>query len=117
MSFGRKLLRKQGQEKEKYYKDVKGEAKKIAEMALDKAVNMATDVAYEKAANEAIAKVLAVSSEIIYNDWGKLQKKESRLKVYVELMSEKLQKVNEPSEKQLEIERMLDEQCGVKIGR
>ena len=64
-----------------------------------------------------MAKILAVSAEIIYNDWSKLQKKDTRLKEYVALMNEKLQQVNEPSEKQLEIEKMLYEQCGIKFER
>jgi hypothetical protein len=117
MSFSRKLSRKQGQEKQKYYDDVKSEAKKIAANALGKAVSQAESVAYERAANEAMAKILAVSAEIIYNDWSKLQKKDTRLKEYVALMNEKLQQVNEPSEKQLEIEKMLYEQCGIKFER
>lgn len=112
-SVCRKFLRKQGLEKEKYYKDVKSEATKIASKALDRVTN----AAYEEAANDAIAKVMAVTAEIIYNDFGKLKNKDTRLSVYVELLTKKLQLVEQPTEKQLEVEKLLYEQCGVKIGR
>lgn len=112
-SLERKLRRKDDKEKAKYISDVKSEAKNIAEKVVDKAMARATDEATEVA----LAKVLAVSAEIVYNDWSKLQKKETRLKVFVELMNEKLQQIQNPSKEQLEVERLLDEQCGIKIGR
>lgn len=125
MSLARKLARKQEHEKAKYISDIKSEAKQIARQAVDKAsqrayeegYNDAYKKAFDEASEVALAKVLAVSAEIVYNDFGKLQKKESRLQVFVELMSQKLQHVENPTEQQLEVERLLEERCGVKFGR
>ena len=65
----------------------------------------------------ATAMVMAVTAEIIWNDWSKLQKKDTRLQTYVNLMEEKLKLVNNPTKEQLEVEKLLAERCGIEIGR
>lgn len=109
----RKLKRKDEKQRAKYLQDVKSEAVKIADRAVDKAYQRA----FNEASWEALAKVLAVAAEIVYNDWKALSKKETRLQVFVELMNKKLQSVDNPTEKQLEVERLLAEQCGIQIER
>ena len=112
-SSGRKLKRKEEKSRAKYLQDVKSEANKIA----DRAVGRYVERVYTEAAEDALAKVLAVAAEVVYNDWKALSKKETRLKVFVDLMNEKLQFVDNPTEKQLEVERLLAEQCGIQFGR
>ena len=112
-SLERKLQRKDEKARAKYLQDIKSEATKIASRAIDRTYQDA----YEEASEVAMAKVLAVAAEIIHNDWGKLSRKDTRLKVFVNLMSEKLQQVDNPSDQQIEVERLLAEQCGVKFGR
>lgn len=121
MSLERKLKRKSEVEQKKYIADVKGEAKKIAGMALDKATTAAYNEGYQDAlqyaANEAFAKVAAVTAEILYNHWRDLTKKDTRLATYWNLLLKKAEQVNEPTEEQAEVERILYEQCGIKFER
>lgn len=112
-SLERKLRRKDDKEKEKYISDLKSEAKKIADKVVDKAMARASKEAMETAT----AMVMAVTAEIIWNDWSKLQKKETRLQTYVKLMEEKLQLVNNPTKAQMEVEKLLLERCGMEIRR
>lgn len=113
MSLGRKLKRKEEKERAKYLQDIKSEATKIADRAVDRAYQRA----YDEASEVALAKVLSVAAEIVYNDWKALSRKETRLQVFVDLMVEKLQLIENPTEKQLEVEFLLAEKCGVKFGR
>ncbi len=112
-SLERKLRRKDDKEKAKYINDVKSEAKKIADKVVDKAMERAT----KEVSEEALAKVLAVSAEIIWNHWSELARKDTRLQTYVNLMNEKLQKVENPTEEQIEVEKLLAERCGIEFKR
>lgn len=116
-SLERKLRRKDDKERAKYISDLKSEAKKIADQVVDKAMARAYDEATEAATAAATAMVMAVAAEIIWNDWSKLQKKDTRLQVFVKLMEERLQVVNNPTEAQLEVEKLLAERCGIKFER
>lgn len=112
-SLERKLRRKDDKEKAKYISDVKSEAKNIAEKVVDKAILRA----YDEAVEVATAKVMAVTAEIIWNHWSELARKDTRLQTFVKLMEEKLQKVENPTEEQIEVEKLLAERCGIKFGR
>lgn len=116
-SLERKLRRKTELEQAKYLKDVKSEAKKISEKVVDKAMARAHEAAYNEAVETATAKVMAVTAEILWNHWSELSRKGTRLQVFVKLMEEKLQMVDNPTEAQLEVERLLAEQCGIEFGR
>lgn len=61
----------------------------------------------DKYINETIIKTVAVAAEVVYNDWGKLKKKENRLSVFVDLFIEGLLKIEEPSERRQKVEKEL----------
>lgn len=62
--------------------------------------------------NEAYAYFLAVACNILLNDFGKLNRKDTRLKVFYEKMQGYLEKIEDPDEKQIEAERELSRQVG-----
>ena len=61
----------------------------------------------DKYINETIIKTVAVAAEVVYNDWGKMKKKENRLSVFVNLFIEGLLKIEEPSELRQKVEKEL----------
>lgn len=67
---------------------------------------------------EAYAKFLAVTCNILMNDFGKLKAKDTRLKVYYEKLQEYSCDIENPSEQQLAAEKALAAQVeGVNVVR
>ncbi len=67
---------------------------------------------------EAYAKFLAVTCNILMNDFGKLKTKDTRLKVYYEKLQEYAGDIENPSEQQLAAEKALAEQVdGINVVR
>ena len=110
MSFGRKLKRGSNAQ---YNKDVID----LATEATKRSLTKVREQAYIDASNDAIARVTAVACEVIYNDYGKLNKKDTRLKKFVTLLYSKLKNIECPSDEQLEVERLLYKECGISIKR
>ncbi len=61
----------------------------------------------DKYINETIIKTVAVAAEVVYNDWGKMKKKEDRLSVFMDLFIEGLLKIEESSELRQKVEKEL----------
>ena len=57
----------------------------------------------------AIIETAAISCEVIYNNYGKLRNKEERLSVFINLFSEALLTIEEPTELRQEVRRQLSE--------
>lgn len=66
----------------------------------------------QEATNDAYGHLIALACNILVNDFGKLNKKSTRLKTFYELLEEKYVEVENPSEQQLEAERELNRQLG-----
>lgn len=67
---------------------------------------------------EAYAKFLAVTCNILMNDFGKLKAKDTRLKVYYEKLQEYSSDIENPSEQQLAAEKALAAQVeGINVVR
>lgn len=109
-SFARKFKRARTVE---FYNAVEEKAKEIAGRAINKAVQEAE----KRGVETGMARVMAVTAEIVYNDFGKLRNKETRLKVYADLMAKKLPLIANPTEEQLRVEKLLYEQTGIKFLR
>lgn len=116
-SLERKLRRMEEKQKQKYLNDVKEEAQRVAHIAILKAGERGYDEGYKDAVENSTTKVLAVACEVVYNHWRELTKKDTRLSVFVELMRKKLEQIDEPTESQKEVEKLLEEQCNMKVVR
>ena len=110
MSFGRKLKRGWSAENNKA-------VLYLAVKATQKSLTKVRDKAYEDATNDAFTKLLAVATEIVYNDYGKLRDKDTRIKTFVRLLLSKAGKFENPSDEQKKVEQLLFEQCGIMIKR
>lgn len=61
---------------------------------------------------------LAIASNILMNDYGKMKSKDTRLKVFYDKLQEYSGEIENPSEQQLEAEKALAEQVdGIEIKR
>lgn len=110
MSFGRKLKRGWSAENNRQVLDMATEATK-------RSLTKVREQAYGEAANDSFARVLAVATEIVYNDYGKLRDKNTRIKTFVRLLISKTGRFDNPSEAQKEIEQLLYKECGIMIRR
>lgn len=110
MSFGRKLKRGWSTENNKQVMDI---AYRSTKMSLDKV----RDKAYHDGSCDATAKVMAVACEIVYNEYGRLKNKDTRLKTFVTMLYDRLKNIDNPSDAQKEVERLLYKQCGIMIKR
>ena len=68
-------------------------------------------------AEETTVKVLAASVYVLQNNFGALQKKDTRIKNFYKLYREYLEKIDKPDAKMLEAEKALKEQTGCGILR
>lgn len=59
---------------------------------------------------DAIARVLLISGHVIWNHWGKLIRKKTRMKIFSELYKEYLEKLLDPTPAMLEAEAAFREQ-------
>lgn len=68
--------------------------------------------------NDVYAHFLAIASNILMNDYGKMKSKDTRLKVFYDKLQEYSGEIENPSEQQLEAEKALAEQVdGIEIKR
>ncbi len=118
MGFGRKLKRRSEVEQKRYEEDITRQAKRMSmqafgifEQAYQKAVNEA-DV---KTTKSAIVKTAAIAADIIFNNWKKLQKKETRVENFAVLYVDAICKFNKDDKSREEIEKILEEKWNVKI--
>lgn len=79
------------------------------------------DVIQKKMINEigvdAIAKVMLAAACVITNHWGAMNKKETRLEVFCEKYQIYLEHINNPTPEMRAVEKMLDEQAGMRFIR
>lgn len=110
MSFGRKLKRGWSAENNKAVLD-------LATKATKRSLVKVREQAYLDASNDSIARISAVAAEIVYNDYGKMRNKDTRIKTFITLLYSKLKNIENPSDEQKEVERMLYKECGLMIKR
>lgn len=118
MGFGRKLKRRSEVEQKRYEEEVTRQAKRMSMQAFD-----IFEQAYQKAVNEAdvkttksaIVKTAAIAADIIFNNWKKLQKKETRVENFAVLYVDAICKFNKDDKSREEIEKILEEKWNVKI--
>lgn len=113
-SLERKIRRMNDKQKQKYVEDVKAEAKKVANLAVLKGMDRAYDEGFKDATERLTIKIVAVASEIVYNHWRELNKKDTRLEVFVDLMREKLEKVDVSPEFQQEVANLFEDKGNIK---
>ena len=66
----------------------------------------------DDAVEQSIYKVMVVATGILWNNWGQLQKKDTRLKNFAHLFQAALKKVGTPDAKQKAAEEELERQTG-----
>lgn len=68
------------------------------------------------ASEDALCRLLIVAGTVLMNNWGKLIRRKDRLRIFSEQFAYLTEKVNEPTEEMLEVEKAYKE-FGLEIGR
>lgn len=66
----------------------------------------------KRVAGDAVVRALIAIANAVYYDFGKLQKKDTRLKTYFELGRDYLQIVDKPTERMQELEKLIEKDVG-----
>ena len=66
----------------------------------------------KRVAGDAVIRALLAIANVVYYDFGKLQKKDTRLKTYFELARDYLQNVDKPTERMQELEKLIEKDVG-----
>lgn len=82
-----------------------------------KSKDVLMDENWEQGYQEGIAEVLACMSRMLLNDWRKLLKRDTRLKIAYNCVTEYREKLGQPCELQLEAEAEFERQTGLKMTR
>lgn len=118
-SLSKKLKRRNAVEQKKYDEDVTRKAKRLSLQALgafDQAYDRALMKVSVDATNMAIAKTATIAADIIFNNWSKLQKKETRVENFIVLFINAINEFDKDGTRsQEEIEKMFFEKWGIQI--
>lgn len=71
----------------------------------------------KRVAGDAVIRALLAIANAVYYDFGKLQKKDTRLKTYFELARDYLQNVDKPTERMQELEKLIEKDVGFRFER
>ena len=87
------------------------------EKQFNKGNDVLMDKNWEQGYQEGIAEAIACMSRMLLNDWRKLLKRDTRLKVAFNCVTEYREKLGKPCELQLEAEAEFERQTGLKMTR
>lgn len=118
-SLSKKLKRRNAVEQKKYDEDVTRKAKRLSLQALgafDQAYDRALMKVSVDATNMAIVKTATLAADIIFNNWSKLQKKDTRVENFVVLFIQAINEFDKQGTKsQEEIEKIFFDKWGIQI--